>query len=347
MAKNPETETNDDVVLSTMPGSDPKTEEEVKPFEVDLNFDDPVQDEEDEEEAEETQEEETNEVEVEEESSEEPEEETEEEESEPETEVAEDTGEETVLAGDEGDTQQPETTDEGGLAQKEPMIPKSRFDEVLAKQKALQKKLDEALAPKVEDVTEAPEFDFDAKEVEYQTLVMEGETEKATQLRKEIRDAEKQQMMFEVQAKMGQTVTQNQEMVDLQTKAVQLETLYPMLNQADPSFNQDKTNEVLELRDAYMTQGYLGADALQKAVDLIMGKPTVQETQKVDSVQKEIVQKKKIANTNKKIEAAEKQPPAMKGKNKSDKKVDINTLSTEEFAALPEETLRRMRGDFG
>ena len=176
MAKNPETETNDDVVLSTMPGSDPKTEEEVKPFEVDLNFDDPVQDEEDEEETEETQEEETNEVEVEEESSEEPEEETEEEESEPETEVAEDTGEETVLAEDEGDTQQPETTDEGGLAQKEPMIPKSRFDEVLAKQKALQKKLDEALAPKVEDVTEAPEFDFDAKEVEYQTLVMEGET---------------------------------------------------------------------------------------------------------------------------------------------------------------------------
>ena len=37
MAKNPETETNEDVVLNTMPGSDPKTEEEVKPFEVDLN----------------------------------------------------------------------------------------------------------------------------------------------------------------------------------------------------------------------------------------------------------------------------------------------------------------------
>ena len=61
----------------------------------------------------------------------------------------------------------------------------------------------------------------------------------------------------------------------------------------------------------------------------------------------EIVKKKKIANTNKKIEAAEKQPPAMKGKNKADKKVDINTLSSEEFAALPEETLKRMRGDFG
>lgn len=343
MAKNPETENTQDVVLDTMPGADPKTEEDTKSFEVDLNFDDPVE----EETEEETQEEETDEVEVEEESPEEPEEETEEEETEPEPEVAEDTGEETVLADDEGDTQQPEKSDEGGLAQKEPMIPKSRFDEVLAKQKALQKKLDEALAPKVEDVKEAPEFDFDAKESEYQTLVMEGESEKATQLRKEIREAEKQQMMFEMQTKMGQTVTQNQEMVDLQTKAVQLEAMYPMLNQADPSFDQDKTNEVLELRDAYMTQGYLGADALQKAVDLLMGKPAVEEAPKVDPVQKEIVKKKKIANTNKKIEAAEKQPPAMKGQNKADKKVDINTLSSEEFAALPEETLKRMRGDFG
>jgi hypothetical protein len=329
-----------------MPGADPKTEEEAKPFEVDLNFDDPAKDE-DEEEAEETQEEETDEVEAEEESLEEPEEEPEEEELEPETEVAEDTGEEPVLADNEGDTQQPEEPNEGGLAQKEPMIPKSRFDEVLAKQKALQKKLDDALAPKIEDVKESPDFDFDTKESEYQTLVMEGETDKATQLRKEIREAEKQQMMFEVQTKMGQTVNQNQEQVDLQTKALQLETLYPMLNQADPSFDQDKTNEVLELRDAYMTQGYLGSDALQKSVDLLMQKPTAQEAPKVDPVQKEITQKKKIANTNKKIEAAEKQPPAMKGQNRSDKKVDVNTLSTEEFAALPDETLRRMRGDFG
>ena len=36
---------------------------------------------------------------------------------------------------------------------------------------------------------------------------MEGENEKAIQLRNEIRSAEKQQMMYEMQAKMGQTVT--------------------------------------------------------------------------------------------------------------------------------------------
>ena len=225
------------------------------------------------------------------------------------------------------------------------MIPKSRFDEVLQKQKALQKQLDEALAPKVEDVKEAPEFDFDAKELEYQNLILDGDSEAAAKLRSEIRAAEKQQMMFEVQAKMGQTVTQNQEMVDLQTKATQLEAMYPELNQADPNFNQDKTNEVLELRDAYMTQCYTGADALQKSVDLIMKGSA--PAPKQDSVDKTIHTKKRIANTKKKIETAEKQPPTMKGKNKVESKIDVNTMSVDEFDALPAETLKRMRGDFG
>tara|TARA_Y100000114_G_C11732774_1_gene314520 strand:+ start:442 stop:1440 length:999 start_codon:yes stop_codon:yes gene_type:complete len=332
MAKEDNTNTEDNVALDTMPGADPVPEEEAgQDFKVDMNFED-------------TQEEEEDEVETEEEPSEEPEEEAEEEDVEDASEDAEDSGEESVLEGDAQDIQEPEgDVQEGADETKEPMIPKSRFDEVLAKQKALQKQLDDALAPKVEDVKEAPDFDFDAKEVEYQTLLMEGEAEKATQLRKDIREAEKQQMMFEMQAKMGQTVTQNQEQVDLQTKATQLESIYPELNQANPNFNQDKTNQVLELRDAFMIQGYTGADALQKSVDLIMGGAP----QDVDPVQKEVVKKKKIANTKKKIAAAEKQPPAMKGKNKVDKKVDISTMSVDEFDALPPETLKRMRGDFG
>jgi len=332
MAKKDNTNTEDNVELAVMPGADPVPEEEAgKEFEVDMNFED-------------TQEEEKDEVETEEEPSEELEEETEEEVAEDTSEDSEDSGQESVLAEDAPDTQQPEGDVQEGVDEaKEPMIPKSRFDEVLQKQKALQKQLDDALAPKVEDVKEAPNFDFDAKEVEYQTLLMEGESEKATQLRKDIREAEKQQMMFEMQAKMGQTVTQNQEQVDLQTKATQLESIYPELNQANSNFNQDKTNSVLELRDAFMIQGYTGADALQKSVDLIMGNAP----QGVDPVQKEIVQKKKIANTKKKIQAAEKQPPTMKGKNKVDKKVDVSNMSVDDFDALPAETLRRMRGDFG
>ena len=177
-----ENKNDDKVMFDAMPGADAKTEEDAKGFEVDMNFDTP------DEEVEFPKEDEIEEVEelkAEEEPVEEPEAEGEEEAVEVADESQEDSGEETVLAEDDGDTQQPvEPIQEAVAETKEPMIPKSRFDEVLAKQKALQKKLDEALAPKVEDVTEAPEFDFDAKEVEYQTLVWKVKQKKLLNLGK-------------------------------------------------------------------------------------------------------------------------------------------------------------------
>ena len=45
MAKNQKEDNQnvDDVVLDAMPGADPKTEEDAKGYEVDLNFDAPVE----------------------------------------------------------------------------------------------------------------------------------------------------------------------------------------------------------------------------------------------------------------------------------------------------------------
>ena len=346
MAKKDNTnEIDDKVLFDTMPGADKKTTEDAEGFKADMNFetDDEVEfPKEDEIEEVEEQEptldtEETQKSETEEGETEEPETPDEGEESET---------EEGVLENDETDTPEPEGTaqdpiDEG--LSKEPMIPKSRFDEVLAKQKALQKKLEEATTPQIEDIKEAPNFNFEEKELEYQNAVLDGETEKATLVRSEIRQAEKQQMMFEVQAKMGQTMNQTNEMQELQAKAQEIQTNFPVLDENHASYNENKASEVMELRDAYMIQGYTGALALQKATDLIMGQ--VQEPS--NKVQEKVTEKKKVANTKKKIEAAESQPPSMKGQSKTEKKVDLNVLSTEEFDALPEETLKRMRGDFG
>ena len=173
MAKD--NQTDDKVVFETMPGADPISEEESKPFEVDMNFESAVEDDEVEF-PKEAEIEEVEQLKAEEEPTEELEEEAETEDLEATDEVAEDSGEETVLAEDDADTQQsegrvPEEVD----SPKEPMIPKSRFDEVLAKQKALAKKLEEATNP-VQTISESPEYDFDAKEVEYQEHVLNGES---------------------------------------------------------------------------------------------------------------------------------------------------------------------------
>ena len=333
---------NQEEALEVMPGADVLPEEEQgQDFKVDMNFEET-------EEQEETEVEEESEPEAEEETAEGEEEDDEEEEAEDVAEEPESSGEEAVLEDDAGDTQEPaEPVQEGSEEPKEPMIPKSRFDEVLAKQKALQKKVEELSNP-VEKIENAPDFDFEAKELEYQDLILNGQPNDAARVRAEIRAAEKQTMMFEVQNQMGQTVQQSTETMRLQQKAAEIAEQHDILNENSPKYDEVKTQEVLDLRDAYIIQGYAGADALQKAVDLLM--PTVIEPAPInepDPVQKKVAEKKKVANTKKKIKAAEKQPPAMKGKNKTDAKVDINTLSTEEFDALPAETLKRMRGDFG
>ena len=347
MAKNKKTTTEPeaDLMFEGLPGADIlSAEESSKEFAADLNFDNP------DDEVEFPQEDEIEEV-SETELSADPEEGEETEGEEAETETAEATsdgeeigGQETVLEQDEGGTQQVERAVPTETT-KEPMIPKSRLDEVLAKQKALQKKLDDMSAPQIDDIKEAPAYDFDTKEVEYQNLVLDGESAEAVKLRSEIRQAEKQQMMFEMQAKMGQTMTQSTEMQDLQAKANEIQNSFPVLDENSASYDEVKTNEVMELRDAYMMQGYAGADALQKATTLIVGQPQVAPTSNPGV--KKAQEQKQQANVSKKIQASESQPPAMKGQNKVDKKVDLNVLSTEEFDALPAETLRRMRGDFG
>ena len=343
MAKENKTENTDDITMEVMPGADPVPEEEAgKDFKVDMNFEEEV------EFPKEEEVEEVEELEAEEEPSEGTEEVAEEEEAEAVVEEAESGGEETVLEADGGDTQEPEGDVPPATVEtnetKEPMIPKSRFDEVLAKQKALAKKLEEATNP-IEKIENAPEYNFDEKEAEYQSLVLNGKTEDAAKLRGEIRDAERQSMMFEVQNRMGKTVQESTEVVALQQKAAELAAKFPVLDETHADFDETKTQEVLDLRDAFMIQGFTGVDALDKATKYVMGES--EPAPKEDAVGKKIVEKKKVANTQKKIEAAEKQPPAMKGKNKTEKKIDISKMSVDEFDALPPETLRRMRGDFG
>ena len=357
MAK--ETTTEDTIVFDSMPGGDKKNIQGTESFSVDLDFSEDTT-------AEDTDPVATEEQEVEEETTEEPE--TEVEEAEPEA-AEDETETEAVDEGEETAEATAETTDEGVVQEdvqqvaeepveveekKAPMVPKSRLDEVLAKQKALQKQLDDLQTAKVEAVTEAPEYDFAAKEAEYQQFVLDGESEKAIALRTEIRNAEKQQIMFEVQQTTTQNIQQSTEAQSLQAKAAELEAQYPVFDVNSAEHDPDLLKEALDLRDAFMIQGYDGAYALDKAVNttLTLKKPELLQTEapKVDPKVAEINKKKQTAKVSAKIEASQQQPPAMKGEGaaqRGDKPIDLNKLSEKEFSALPEETLKRLRGDFG
>ena len=282
--------------------------------------------------------------------------------------VAEDAEEETVaeepeeiVSEDEQSTEE-ETEPEAELeeepvveekAAKKPMVQKARLDEVLAKQKALQKQLDEINAAN-EKAEEAPEsYDFDAKEVEYQNMVLDGETDKAVALRREIRKAEREQLEYEMRQEMSQTVNQDRQMTALQQAANAMEDAYPVFDRNSDDFNEDMTNEVVELRDAFMMKGYEAVDALSKAVKYVVKDHDLDQAQEsapslAGKAQKSDELAKKLAQVSKKLKAAEAQPQELQGESSSnhgEKALDLSSMTEEEFDALPEATLKRLRGD--
>ena len=57
-----------------------------------------------------------------------------------------------------------------------------------------------------------------------------------------------------------------------------------------------------------------------------------------------------LSSVKQKIDVSQSQPPELKGQGNAERgegTLDVNSLSEDEFNALPEETLRRLRGDFG
>ena len=237
-----------------------------------------------------------------------------------------------------------------------PMIPKARLDEALQKQKALQKQLDDMKREKEQVTIDTPvEYDFAKKELEYQELLLDGEAEKAAALRQEIRNAEYNNLIYEVQkniaTKVDDTVYISQEQQNLANAASELAKQYPALDQNSDIFNEQATEEVIELRDAFIEKGYDAVASLNKAVNYVVKtheiKPAVDDIQKTHDKAVDEVAKKR-AEVQKKLEAAEAQPPEMAGESGAshgEKAINYETLTDDEFAALPASTLARLRGD--
>ena len=237
---------------------------------------------------------------------------------------------------------------------KKPMVPKSRLDEVLTKQKALQKQLDDLMATRQADAEAPSDYDFSEKEIEYQNLVLDGESQKAAALRAEIRAAERAQLEYEMTQKMSQQVTQSQQMTALQQAASDLEANFPVFDANSGDYNAEYTQEVIDLRDAFIVKGDNAVAALSKAAKFVireyeldaaspsLSSDTAPKQKQVDELAK------KRAEVSRKIKAAESQPPELPGEssaNRGEKAFDVNNMTEDEFNALPEATLKRLRGD--
>ena len=150
---------------------------------------------------------------------------------------------------------------------------------------------------------------FDLEEAKRQAE-LDGKEAEAVQLRQEIRTAEKTQLEFDMSQKMQQTVSQNAQATALQAAANELEANFPVFDQNSAEYNADYTQEVIDLRDAFIVQGFDAVDALSKAARFVikdhgLAEEAPQEstlTQAAAPMQDEV--SKKRAEVNKKLKAA-------------------------------------------
>lgn len=250
---------------------------------------------------------------------------------------------------------------------KSKMVPHARFNEVnesLKTERATRLRLEEELArakgkaPADKDGGEGEEevkpFDFDAAEERYMDAIMEGEKDKAKQIRAEIRSQEKAYYTAEATKGAKETVEQERArsnaeaqqaaMVGVLEKAV---TKYPFLNHESEEANTDAIDEVVALRNHYFSKGGVTlAQALDKAVAKVG--PRYAEVDDGEEEEKPKPGRKGASKEQieRNIERDKKQPSRMPGIGERNSKIDFANLSEEDFANLTAADKKKARGDY-
>ncbi len=258
--------------------------------------------------------------------------------------------------GEEADEEK-ESEAEAEVLDGELQIPKDRFDEVNERMKNAEgevKSLKAQLEIVVEEKTPEPEpdpYDFASKEKEAMDALLEGDQDKYAEIRSEIRVAERDETLREARKISAQGDSELQETLTFEEAGAVIEGDYPQFVESSESYDSVAREEMLDLFVGYAKSGrYTRVQALQRAADKaakMYGLTAVSAQEKEIDDPKKVVDIK-TGDPKKKAEAANNQPPIMEtthGGKSEEPKIDVPSMSDEEFDALPETTKSRLRGD--
>ena len=261
---------------------------------------------------------------------------------------------ESELEGDEAELEGEEVEEEveevaAKSDEKSHMVPKSRMDEEIARRRQLEDRLAKLEESSKPEVAPEPEFDFDGKEAEYMDAVLDGETDKAQKVRKEIRSAERDSMAKELRQDIHNTTNVTKQQLDLDVAVSDMVASYPVLDSNSEQADADMIADANELMGMYADRGMAQADALRKAVRMTLAS-NMPELLQPKAVGSKPALKKRTTDVNKKLEAANKQPAKLAGESaatRGNDVVDISTMTDADFEKLSDAQMKRLRGDFG
>lgn len=238
-------------------------------------------------------------------------------------------------------------------------VPKARFDDAVGKERAAREAAEARAAElaarlkqeeKSADV-EKMEADIEKLEQQHTKLLLDGESEKASQVMKQIRHAERQIAKMESDEKAGVAVNQAVEQVRMEAAIAKLESEYTVFNPDSGDFDQDLIDMVLDKQARLIQVDRMSpSKALLTAAAAIMKKFTpVESAPENKGLAAAKGSDRKAEQVAKNLDTAKRQPASMKAGKDSDKAgEDIPTvagMTMTEFNALPESTKSKLRGD--
>ena len=256
--------------------------------------------------------------------------------------------------------------DDSEEEQKEPRIPKSRFDQAVQKERAEKAELAQRLKAyeqREQQLREAENFEESQTKVkdllkQHSSLLADGDLDKASDVMEQVlqlRDDMQNARMIK-QADNAR----NSAKIEVQYDATvtRLETEYPEINPDSDEFDQNAVRRVQMMVTGLMqNEGKNPAEALQEATDILL-KPlkeakgeTLRDKPSEEAVQQGMRRTQQQIDKN--IKAAEQQPPSATEVGQDHDKTGgplnadaLKAMSWEEFIKVPDDELAKMRGDY-
>jgi hypothetical protein len=180
-------------------------------------------------------------------------------------------------------------------------------------------------------------------------LTVDGEFDKALAIRSEIRAAESAK--YEQTATTAAANAREATKADLvfQETVTDLEAKYPSMAPNGENFDQTLVDEVLSLHEGFINQGLDAPAAITKAVKYVAKMNDIPAVGDEPAADPDPTPKPKpVSKTDNKAKAKAKttQPQQLPKASDREPAMDMDSMSEEDFDALPESKKRELRGDF-
>ena len=245
--------------------------------------------------------------------------------------------------------------------EKSPVIPKARLDQELRKRRAAEQRAQELADELTRIKQEQAEAsrpkplsgeEIKAKMAEANEALIGGDTARAAELQAELFAALAAPTQAQVAAPVERDLVGEVEArLEFKQTLEEINTRFPQLDENSESFDEELSQEAVDLQRSYMNRGFTLAEATRKAAESVAKLHDLADTKApaAPAVDPKAVaaQARQKQKTQDKIAKAVAAPPALTGRVDDGKDVafDVFKASEDELMALPKATLDRLLGN--